>query len=158
MRKRFGHARCGLQTGDTSLNTEAQIVIMTTEILRNIMYRIAEQEPGSSTGARSDATLSEEDMPESASVPSISSSHEGSQQAGANPEVATWGPSTGSVSTGRILDEDDVEEETVVVEAGSGTPSGPPRPPISDRPLLTGEERLADVGLIVMDEVGGRPA
>ncbi len=43
MRKRFGHVRCGLQTGDSSLNTEAQIVIMTTEILRNIMYRIAEQ-------------------------------------------------------------------------------------------------------------------
>jgi superfamily II RNA helicase len=42
MRRRFGHARCGLQTGDTSLNTEADIVIMTTEILRNIMYRTAE--------------------------------------------------------------------------------------------------------------------
>lgn len=41
-RKRFGTARCGLQTGDTSLNTEADIVIMTTEILRNIMYRTAE--------------------------------------------------------------------------------------------------------------------
>eukprot|EP00798_Chlamydomonas_sp_ICE-L_P018417 gene18417-24891_t len=41
-RKRFGHDRCGLQTGDTSLNTEAAIVVMTTEILRNIMYRTAE--------------------------------------------------------------------------------------------------------------------
>lgn len=39
MRARFGHSRCGLQTGDTSLNTDADIVIMTTEILRNIMYR-----------------------------------------------------------------------------------------------------------------------
>jgi superfamily II RNA helicase len=38
---RFGSSRCGLQTGDTSLNTEADIVIMTTEILRNIMYRSA---------------------------------------------------------------------------------------------------------------------
>lgn len=36
---RFGSNRCGLQTGDTSLNTEADIVVMTTEILRNIMYR-----------------------------------------------------------------------------------------------------------------------
>jgi hypothetical protein len=36
---RFGSSRCGLQTGDTSLNTEADIVVMTTEILRNIMYR-----------------------------------------------------------------------------------------------------------------------
>ena len=44
MRARFGHNRCGLQTGDTSLNTEADIVIMTTEILRNIMYRTAEGE------------------------------------------------------------------------------------------------------------------
>ena len=30
------------QTGDTSLNPEGSIVIMTTEILRNIMYRTAE--------------------------------------------------------------------------------------------------------------------
>lgn len=36
---RFGSARCGLQTGDTSLNPDADIVVMTTEILRNIMYR-----------------------------------------------------------------------------------------------------------------------
>lgn len=51
-RKRFGNARCGLQTGDASLNTEADIVIMTTEILRNIMYRTAEgtADDGSSTG------------------------------------------------------------------------------------------------------------
>ena len=44
MRERFGHMRCGLQTGDTSLNADADIVIMTTEILRNIMYRTAEVE------------------------------------------------------------------------------------------------------------------
>jgi superfamily II RNA helicase len=42
VKKRFGVDRCGLQTGDTSLNTEADIVVMTTEILRNIMYRTAE--------------------------------------------------------------------------------------------------------------------
>jgi superfamily II RNA helicase len=36
---RFGSSRVGLQTGDTSLNTDADIVVMTTEILRNIMYR-----------------------------------------------------------------------------------------------------------------------
>ena len=54
-RKRFGYSRCGLQTGDTSLNTEASIVVMTTEILRNIMYRTAEMQeeggPHSSTSA-----------------------------------------------------------------------------------------------------------
>jgi superfamily II RNA helicase len=37
--------RCGLQTGDTSLNTEADIVVMTTEILRNIMYRCVRVTP-----------------------------------------------------------------------------------------------------------------
>ncbi|KAG1676505.1 hypothetical protein FOA52_000048 [Chlamydomonas sp. UWO 241] len=42
LRTRFGPARCGLQTGDSSLNTDADIVVMTTEILRNIMYRTAE--------------------------------------------------------------------------------------------------------------------
>ena len=41
-RARFGVTRCGLQTGDTSLNPDGSIVVMTTEILRNIMYRTAE--------------------------------------------------------------------------------------------------------------------
>ena len=42
LQRRFGTTRCGLQTGDTSLNTDAVVVVMTTEILRNIMYRTAE--------------------------------------------------------------------------------------------------------------------
>lgn len=50
LRKRFGVERCGLQTGDVSLNTEAAVVVMTTEILRNIMYRTAEA-VGSSSGS-----------------------------------------------------------------------------------------------------------
>ncbi|CAG9467871.1 unnamed protein product [Pedinophyceae sp. YPF-701] len=40
LRQRFGSARLGLQTGDASLNTDADITVMTTEILRNIMYRV----------------------------------------------------------------------------------------------------------------------
>ena len=43
MRARFGAARVGLQTGDATLNVDRDIVVMTTEILRNIMYRT---EPG----------------------------------------------------------------------------------------------------------------
>ena len=39
LRERFGHDTVGLQTGDASLNMDAQVVVMTTEILRNIMYR-----------------------------------------------------------------------------------------------------------------------
>ena len=39
LRERFGHETVGLQTGDASLNQDAQVVVMTTEILRNIMYR-----------------------------------------------------------------------------------------------------------------------
>ncbi|KAK9821280.1 hypothetical protein WJX74_008477 [Apatococcus lobatus] len=39
LRDRFGHETVGLQTGDASLNMDAQVVVMTTEILRNIMYR-----------------------------------------------------------------------------------------------------------------------
>jgi ATP-dependent RNA helicase HelY len=30
----------GLQTGDASLNIDAPVVVMTTEILRNMLYRI----------------------------------------------------------------------------------------------------------------------
>ena len=39
MRLRFGSERVGLQTGDATLNADRDIVVMTTEILRTIMYR-----------------------------------------------------------------------------------------------------------------------
>ena len=35
---RYGESRVGLLTGDTSFNSEAQIVVMTTEVLRNMIY------------------------------------------------------------------------------------------------------------------------
>src|SRR5699024_7753767 len=35
---RYGPARVGLLTGDTSINSEAPVVVMTTEVLRNMMY------------------------------------------------------------------------------------------------------------------------
>jgi superfamily II RNA helicase len=37
-RQQFGHERVGLLTGDLSLNREAQVVVMTTEIFRNMLY------------------------------------------------------------------------------------------------------------------------
>lgn len=36
--KRYGAQSVGLLTGDTSINSEAQIVVMTTEVLRNMLY------------------------------------------------------------------------------------------------------------------------
>jgi ATP-dependent RNA helicase HelY len=36
--EKYGEAKVGLLTGDTSINSEAQIVIMTTEVLRNMIY------------------------------------------------------------------------------------------------------------------------
>ena len=36
--KRTGRDRVGLLTGDTSINSEADIVVMTTEVLRNMLY------------------------------------------------------------------------------------------------------------------------
>lgn len=51
-RRRFGSVRCGLQTGDASLNPDADIVVMTTEILRNIMYRTAELAEENNTGSQ----------------------------------------------------------------------------------------------------------
>ena len=39
MRTWFGEESVGLQTGDQSLNVEGDVVIMTTEVLRNILYR-----------------------------------------------------------------------------------------------------------------------
>ncbi len=35
----YGSERVGLLTGDTSINSEAQIVVMTTEVLRNMLYQ-----------------------------------------------------------------------------------------------------------------------
>jgi ATP-dependent RNA helicase HelY len=35
---RYGESKVGLLTGDTSINSEADIVIMTTEVLRNMIY------------------------------------------------------------------------------------------------------------------------
>ena len=37
-REQFGQERVGLLTGDLSLNREAQVVVMTTEIFRNMLY------------------------------------------------------------------------------------------------------------------------
>ena len=39
MREQFGHEVVGLQTGDVSLNAEGDVVVMTTEVLRNMLYR-----------------------------------------------------------------------------------------------------------------------
>lgn len=38
MRAHFGAERVGLQTGDVRLNAEGDVVIMTTEVLRNILF------------------------------------------------------------------------------------------------------------------------
>jgi ATP-dependent RNA helicase HelY len=36
--QRYGSESVGLLTGDTSINSEASIVVMTTEVLRNMIY------------------------------------------------------------------------------------------------------------------------
>ena len=43
-RHRFGASLVGLKTGDTSVNPEARIVVMTTEILRNMLYRAGDDD------------------------------------------------------------------------------------------------------------------
>lgn len=35
----FGDSNVGLITGDSAINKDAQVVIMTTEILRNMLYQ-----------------------------------------------------------------------------------------------------------------------
>lgn len=46
MRARFGAERAGLQTGDVSVAVDADVVVMTTEVLRNIMFRVGDPEAG----------------------------------------------------------------------------------------------------------------
>jgi ATP-dependent RNA helicase HelY len=48
---RHGEAAVGLLTGDTSVNPNAQVVVMTTEVLRNMIY--AEAGPGGGPGSGS---------------------------------------------------------------------------------------------------------
>ena len=40
--KRYGEERVGLLTGDTSINPDAPIIVMTTEVLRNMIYMMAD--------------------------------------------------------------------------------------------------------------------
>lgn len=40
LRERFGVESVGLQTGDASINIDSPVVVMTTEILRNVLYRV----------------------------------------------------------------------------------------------------------------------
>ncbi|WP_300344320.1 DEAD/DEAH box helicase [Nesterenkonia sp.] len=39
LREHYGPERVGLLTGDTSINSEAEVVVMTTEVLRNMLYQ-----------------------------------------------------------------------------------------------------------------------
>lgn len=46
-RETFGDSNVGLLTGDSAVNKDAQVLIMTTEILRNMLYqRYIALEPG----------------------------------------------------------------------------------------------------------------
>ena len=51
---RYGTERVGLLTGDNSINGEAPVVVMTTEVLRNMLYE------GSSTLDRLDVVVLDE--------------------------------------------------------------------------------------------------
>ena len=38
LQERLGSTRVGLRTGDAAVQLEAEVVVMTTEILRNMLY------------------------------------------------------------------------------------------------------------------------
>src|SRR5690606_35553804 len=42
----YGNSEVGLLTGDTNINSQARIVVMTTEVLRNMLYADSELLPG----------------------------------------------------------------------------------------------------------------
>lgn len=52
MRERFGTDRAGLSTGDASIQTDSPIMVMTTEILRNILYRTEEDSAEDNSSVR----------------------------------------------------------------------------------------------------------
>jgi len=52
MRERFGTDRAGLSTGDASIQTDSPIMVMTTEILRNVLYRTEEDSAEDNSSVR----------------------------------------------------------------------------------------------------------
>lgn len=141
MRKRFGHARCGLQTGDASLNTEADIVVMTAEILRNIMFRgVGGSGAGRSVGGATDGSPS--------------------QGSWGGVEGGGGGSLEGRLDTMSDADRSELEggEPLRGVSAGADMGAGAGADVIPPHLLFTTERgtreaRLGNVGLIVMDEV-----
>lgn len=53
-RARFGEDRVGLRTGDGAVNRDAPLVVLTTEILRNMLYGAAGAAAGEGAGAADD--------------------------------------------------------------------------------------------------------
>jgi superfamily II RNA helicase len=51
-REQFGAEQVGLLTGDISINRDAPILVMTTEIFRNMLYGTPIGEVGTSLGGR----------------------------------------------------------------------------------------------------------
>jgi superfamily II RNA helicase len=98
----FGAGRVGLQTGDATLNAEGDIVVMTTEVLRNILYRADPEAEAAAAAAAAEAASA----------------------AAAEPDGG----------------------------GGDGDADSPPPPPPSPPPSSV-PARVADVGLIVLDEV-----
>ncbi len=47
--ERYGEDKVGLLTGDTTINGEAQVVVMTTEVLRNMLYAGSRRWPTSAS-------------------------------------------------------------------------------------------------------------
>jgi hypothetical protein len=56
-RKQYGHERVGLLTGDSGVNRDAQIVVMTTEVYRNMLYESGKTGSSGSTNKK-DTTAS----------------------------------------------------------------------------------------------------
>ena len=73
MRERFGVDAAGLQTGDASINPDGSVVVMTTEILRNILYRVEEEGEGAAGGDGGDGGEGGETTPTTSAVSTAAS-------------------------------------------------------------------------------------
>jgi hypothetical protein len=64
LQKRFGRERVGLMTGDACLNAESEILVMTTEVFRNMLLEDDQaRSRGSGSGSSSEMLLEDDRAP-----------------------------------------------------------------------------------------------
>ena len=134
LRELFGGHRVGLQTGDATINPGAPVVVMTTEVLRNILLRVESSKAG--TGASTSGSGGEKKE---------------EKGGGEGEEAAAAALLAAAVTAAAVASSDSEAETSSSSAAAAAAPLPPPSSPSTTIPVPA--TPTADVGLIVLDEV-----